>query len=222
MFEKIQNWRLLCGSHEFPGPDGGTCISEAAIVAAGFGYRAVHGRGDCPPCFSPVIASYVIRLNDAMSDDLRQQLLMPFIARLAGTADTREREIERARYIATQTVKRILPTSLRAEGPETHPLQSEPTDELNAAPIIAARFAVWAAQAAKNAADAADAAYVVADAVAGYAAAFEPAAARRAIFPIATAILDEAIKLGNQAQPIDMALVVSRMEAIKAKACESA
>jgi hypothetical protein len=36
MFETILNWKLLDGSHDFPGPDGGTCINEAAIVAAGF------------------------------------------------------------------------------------------------------------------------------------------------------------------------------------------
>lgn len=214
MFENVQNWRLLRGSHEFPGPNGGTCVGEAAIVAAGFEYRAVHGRGECPPCFSPVIAAYAIRLNDAMPDDLRQQLLMPFITRFAGTADTQAKEIERAQYIATQTIKRILPTSVRVEGPETQ--------ELNAPHITAARFAVWEAQVAKTAAEAADAAYVAADAAASCAAAFDHIAARRAIFPIATAILDEAINLGNQAQPSDMALVVSRMEAIKEKARQSA
>lgn len=218
MFETIQNWRLLRGSHQYPGPDGGTCISEAAIVAAGFAYRAVHGSGDCPPCFSPVIASYAIRLNDAMSDDLRQHLLIPFVTRFAGTADTPKKEIERARYIAIQTVKRIMPNGLRLEGGETHPLQCELIDEVNAAPITAARFAIWAAEAAKTTAEAADAAYVAADAAADYAAAFDRVVAGTAIFPIATAILDEAIKLGNQAQPIELARVVSRMEAIKEKA----
>lgn len=220
MFENIQNWRLLRGSHKYPGPDGGTCISEAAIVAAGFAYRAVHGFGDCPPCFSPVISSYAIRLNDAMSDDLRQHLLMPFVTRFAGTADTAEKEIERARYIAIQTVKRIMPNALRLEGGETRPLQCELIGEVDAAPITAARFAIWAAEVAKNTAEAADVAYVAADATADYAAAFDYVVAARSIFPIATAILDEAIKLGNQGQPIELARVVSRMEAIKEKAYE--
>jgi hypothetical protein len=31
-FDKILNWKLLRGSHYFPGPDGGTCVNEAAIV----------------------------------------------------------------------------------------------------------------------------------------------------------------------------------------------
>jgi len=222
MFENIQNWRLLRGSHNYPGPDGGTCIGEAAIVAAGFAYRAVHGHGDCPPCFSPVVASYAIRLNDAMSDDLRQHLLMPFVTRLAGTADTPEREIERARYVAIQTAKRIMPNGLRLEGGETHLLRCEQIDQVNAAPFTATRFAIWAAEVAKNTAEAADAAYVAADAVADYAAAFDHVVAGRTIFSIATAILDEAIKLGNQAQPIKLARVVSRMEAIKEKAHECA
>ena len=33
-FDHILNWRLLRGSHEFPGKDGGTCINEAAVIAA--------------------------------------------------------------------------------------------------------------------------------------------------------------------------------------------
>jgi hypothetical protein len=35
-FKHILNWELKRGSHPFPGKDGGTCINEAAIVAAGF------------------------------------------------------------------------------------------------------------------------------------------------------------------------------------------
>jgi hypothetical protein len=38
-FDTILNWKLKRGSHTFPGPDGGTCINEAAVVAAGFPYR---------------------------------------------------------------------------------------------------------------------------------------------------------------------------------------
>ena len=40
-FEHILNWKLKTGSHIFPGKDGGTCINEAAIVAAGFPYERV-------------------------------------------------------------------------------------------------------------------------------------------------------------------------------------
>ena len=41
-FNHILNWKLLRGSHDFPGKDGGTCINEAAIVATGFEYRRVR------------------------------------------------------------------------------------------------------------------------------------------------------------------------------------
>ena len=59
-WNKILNWKLLSGSHKFPGPDGGTCINEAAIVAAGFKYHAVSSAADCPPCFSRVLSAYAI------------------------------------------------------------------------------------------------------------------------------------------------------------------
>src|SRR5437763_1164699 len=48
----ILNWKLLRGSHEFPGRDGGSCINEAAIVAAGYPYKAVQSIDDCPSTFS--------------------------------------------------------------------------------------------------------------------------------------------------------------------------
>jgi hypothetical protein len=38
-FDHILNWKLLCRSHPFPGPDGDTCITEAAIVACGLPYQ---------------------------------------------------------------------------------------------------------------------------------------------------------------------------------------
>lgn len=41
-FDHILNWKLIQGSHPFPGKDGATCINEAAIVAAGFPYQAVR------------------------------------------------------------------------------------------------------------------------------------------------------------------------------------
>ena len=112
----ILNWKLLQGSHKFPGPEGGTCINEAAIVASGFKYRSVSKPKDCPPCFSRVIAQYAISLNDKMPDKLRQELLMPFVVRLAGTADTKKIERARAEFIVLHTVKRILPVLLRLRG----------------------------------------------------------------------------------------------------------
>lgn len=106
-FETILNWRLLAGSHPFPGPDGGTCINEAAIVAAGLPYRAIRSSADCPPCFSRPIAAYALGLNDAMPDDVRPQL-MAFVLRLSGSADTPAVEAARTSRLALESVRRIL------------------------------------------------------------------------------------------------------------------
>jgi hypothetical protein len=231
MWDNILNWKLLRGSHEFPGPAGGTCINEAAIVAAGFEYREVRSAADCPPCFSRVIAGYAIRLNDSMPRDLRQELLMPFVLRLAGTADADDVETRRAGHIAIETIKRILPISLRAIGLEDHARRCEQADDLTAAKAAAhaagyaasisgASGASAVASAASGAAAYAGAAHAAHAAADAYAAntAFAP---REEFFRIAVAILDEAIKLGNQAEPIEMPLVVSRMETMKQSAPEN-
>jgi len=97
-FDTILNWKLQRGSHRFPGPDGGTCINEAAIVAAGFPYESVHFVELMPSCFSRPICRWAMELNDMATDEQRQQL-MPFVARLA-CADTQEVERERQAYIA--------------------------------------------------------------------------------------------------------------------------
>ena len=96
-FDTILNWKLKRGSHTFPGPDGGTCINEAAIVAAGFPYQAVVFVEQMPACFSRPICHLALYLNDMATDEQRQQLL-PFVARLA-CADTAEVERERDAYI---------------------------------------------------------------------------------------------------------------------------
>lgn len=109
LFGSMLTWKLKHGSHEFPGPDGGTCINEAAIVAAGFPYRSVQSADDCPPCFSHPISSYTIALNDIMPMSARQKLIMPFVLRLAGTADTEIVETQREAYISEATKTLILP-----------------------------------------------------------------------------------------------------------------
>ncbi len=40
-FDYLLNWQLRAGSHPFLGKDGGTCINEAALMAAGFEYRPI-------------------------------------------------------------------------------------------------------------------------------------------------------------------------------------
>ena len=97
-FEHILNWKLKQGSHPFPGKDGGTCINEAATVAAGFKYRPIRAAEDMPDCFSRPICRLAMRLNDEASDTDRQRLL-PFVTRLA-CADTPDVERRREAYIA--------------------------------------------------------------------------------------------------------------------------
>src|SRR3954462_15777895 len=68
-FDHILNWELKAGSHPFPGRDGGTCINEAALIAAGFEYRPIRGVEDMPECFSPPICRLAMQLNDTATDD---------------------------------------------------------------------------------------------------------------------------------------------------------
>jgi hypothetical protein len=70
-FDHILNWTLKRGSHMFPGQDGGTCINEAAIVAADFPYQPVYAVEDMPDCFSRPICALTMQLNDEASDEER-------------------------------------------------------------------------------------------------------------------------------------------------------
>jgi hypothetical protein len=104
-FDHILNWTLKSGSHTFPGRDGGTCINEAAIVAAGFAYQPVRSVDEMPACFSRPICRLAMRLNDEASDAQRQKLL-PFVTRLA-CADTEQIERKRAAYINARVRGRV-------------------------------------------------------------------------------------------------------------------
>jgi hypothetical protein len=99
-FDHILNWKLKAGSHPFPGPDGGTCINEAALVAAGFEYRPINFAWQMPRCFSRPICRLAMWLNDHANDRERQRLL-PFVMRLA-CADTWWVECKRWAYIQAQ------------------------------------------------------------------------------------------------------------------------
>ena len=96
-FHHLLNWKLKRGSHRFPGKDGGTCINEAALVAAGFAYMSIAAASDMPTRFSRPICQLAMFLNDNSTDDQRQRLL-PYVTRLA-CADTPEVEELRAAYI---------------------------------------------------------------------------------------------------------------------------
>jgi hypothetical protein len=104
-FDHILNWKLKRGSHPFPGKDGGTCINEAAIVAAGSPYQPVRAVETMPACFSRPICRLAMLLNDE-ADDAERQSLLPFVARLA-CADTAKVEWEREVYISQHLRRRM-------------------------------------------------------------------------------------------------------------------
>jgi len=104
-FDHILKWTLKYGSHPFPGKDGGTCINEAALVAAGFEYRPIRGPADMPKCFSRPICNLAMWLNDFATDRDRQRLL-PYVTRLA-CADLPEIERAREAYINSRTRYRM-------------------------------------------------------------------------------------------------------------------
>lgn len=116
-WHSILNWRLLAGSHTFPGPDGGTCINEAAVVAAGFEYREIVSVSDCPKCFSRPLSAFLMGLNDAMSDH-RRSLLTPFVVRLAGSVDGAMIERRRAELLVAQAMTRLAPMAIDIAAPE--------------------------------------------------------------------------------------------------------
>ena len=228
VFDKILNWKLLSGSHPFPGPDGGTCINEAAIVAAGFEYCSVSSADDCPPCFSRVLSAYAIVLNDNLTDDRRQSLLMPFVTRLAGTADSDEIEWQRFDYIMLGFVRMVLPITLRG-------WQDDLAAECEAVTGYDQAISVVNKIGARDRALARDLALVLDLALArdlaldlDLALARDLAIARDVardpardlaldlVLDIAAvALLEGAMKIGNQAEPIETAVVERRMEAIK-------
>ncbi len=96
-FDHVLNWKLKVGSHPFPSKNGGTCINEAALVAAGFEYKPIHSVKQMPECFSRPVCQLAMLLNDLADHEERQRLL-PFVTRLA-CADTPEIESARDDYI---------------------------------------------------------------------------------------------------------------------------
>lgn len=111
------DWQLKHGSHDFPGPNGGTCINEAALVVAGFAYREVTSITDLPESFCPVISQYALTLNDAMPEGEPLNRLRPFAARLSGSSDGRNVAVMRASYLAMQATREFAPLALETVDP---------------------------------------------------------------------------------------------------------
>ena len=210
-FHQLLNWKLQTGSHKFPGPDGGTCINEAAIVVAGFKYKSISSASDCPPCFSVVFSSYLLTLNDKMPDDVRQKLI-PFATKLAGSADSNEIERERCEYIIREVTHRIIAPMLDKDYPK-HAKALRAANTMQEIKV--------AANAAYAAATAYAAAYAAAHAAANAAAyaAYAAATAYASAWDIAIDIANEAFAIGKQADPIEENVIKERIEKIKAM-CE--
>ncbi|GJE56109.1 hypothetical protein [Methylobacterium thuringiense] len=229
-FDHILNWRLLAGSHAFPGPDGGTCINEAAIVAAGLPYKAITATEDCPPCFSRPLAAYALGLNDAMPEGERTRL-MAFVLRLSGSADSPEIEGERTAFLALESVRRILPPLLDRAGLPALAARCEAApgaaEALAAAKLAESQGAVLAQAAAmrrawvqgarlaavSRTATAAVKAFGDARCAAEVAEGAAPFA--NGIWPTAVAILDAALAIGRQAPEIDLVRARDRLDAAR-------
>jgi hypothetical protein len=210
-FDHILNWKLLEGSHEFPGPDGGTCINEAAIVAAGFPYRAVENVEDMPPCFSRVISLYALTLNDLMPKDQRQRLI-PYVMRLAGTADTPKIEVRRAEYLGMQAVNVFAAIALDAAGLHDNAERCRKAMDLKQAKAAAAlrTAACGVAWAAREAAAWAARDWVLS---ANFAA---RAAAEASAWDDSLRTMDGVLAIGRQGDAIPMHIAVKRLECAKA------
>ncbi|CAO4168312.1 hypothetical protein CLBKND_01167 [Methylorubrum aminovorans] len=229
-FAPILNWRLLKGSHSFPGPDGGTCINEAAMVAAGLPYRAITATEDCPPCFSRPLAAYALGLNDAMPETERQGL-MTFVLRLSGSADAPAIEAARTAFLALESARRILPPLLDAASLPALAARCETASDAQSA-MVALRAAEMQGGALAHAAAGrhawiagARAAAAARTATAALRAFTDPGSAAEVAegaapftegtWRIALDILDGALGIGRQAPAIDLVSARDRLEAAR-------
>jgi hypothetical protein len=243
-FDKILNWKLLRGSHLFPGPDGGTCVNEAAIVAAGHPYRAVRSIEDCPDSFSRPVATYGLFLNDLIENDaLRGRVLMPFVTKLDGSADEFAAEKARAELIVLRTASTILAPALLRHGffeaseklrrmRSPYELIGRTQQLFDASENRSYAPYSWMIQALSELADAAhacwrnefvDAAKAAAVVAANVAQGMQQTSRRRGHRALARVnrqageILDSALKLGKQGEAASIAEAAERLDKAKRK-----
>lgn len=211
MFDNILNWQLLAGSHDFPGPSGGTCINEAAIVAAGFEYQQILTSNDMPECFSRPISSLAMSLNDYLPNDKRQRLIK-YVYRLSGTKDELLIENKRKKIIRDMMYAGMLRIVTEIEDPLFAEFRQEWIDVLNdetkrASMVLYGelihelRLAVFTIfddplQIAMRRQEAAD------DVI-------------EQLAQLGTDVLDAVLAIGNRAEPIEPALICTRLENAK-------
>ena len=89
----------------------GMCAMEAVAWLAG------EPHSDAPACACPVVAKFVTRLNDRISDDVtRTELLRPILPKIIGTRAGREAMIKRGFIAADYAVRVFSPMALEARG----------------------------------------------------------------------------------------------------------
>ncbi len=184
-------------------------------------FIAGEPHSDRPKCACPVLRDYGVRLNDRMSDDVRNDLLHPLVPMMLNTRSS-DHEQARAEYIVRQTFIRILPLVIENSAELVRFAKTGTLKEMAAATAAAfidrasytvytaytavynaasARAAVARAAVARAAvARAAIARAAIANAAAANAAANSAFAAASAsasdVWPIAAQILKEAIEMG--------------------------
>jgi hypothetical protein len=99
---QLVRFRLAQGSHKQPNANGDICVTEAAILAAGFKHRAVKTADHAPQCFSRPLTALAMTINDYTTNEQRNELLMPFVLKLAGTRDTWPNEEKRLKFIVRE------------------------------------------------------------------------------------------------------------------------
>ena len=103
-FRNLLDWKLLQGSHQWPGHEGGTCINEMAHVMAGYEYRPVCGQFEIPEHISRPIGIVAMLINDGPSDRHRQNLKKHVLA-IAHSADRPEVEARRVAAFFTGVIQ---------------------------------------------------------------------------------------------------------------------
>jgi hypothetical protein len=101
----LETVELKSGSHaDF---EAGVCVMELVSYMAGEEFS------DHPKCASPVLTSFLIRLNDSLPAELRQKL-KPLVPKVIGTRDGRDEE--RGWMISDWSIRVALPTWLETAG----------------------------------------------------------------------------------------------------------
>ncbi len=203
--------------------DGRKCVNEFGAWVAG------EAHSDMPRCFTPAGARFMMRLNDRLPDDLRQQLL-PLAIEMVGT-NTGAADDEIRRWMCVEWAVRVAARYWFAEAGrqdwcarvdalativdrETARTAAKVLREIRAADATA--YAAYAAAAAAAAADDDAAADAAAAVYAAYAAA--DARQRKAWGVLLPSAIDLVRRMGAVGRKLDVDLLEDRAAQIR-EAC---